>query len=307
MEPVLDGARADADEGVPAANVAVNTSADVPRASSEEELGNNEGADLSALDSGAAGERKRRGFDLELAESVALEVGARTESGAADVIGHCAPKEPTEDAPYVATAARRGHCAPQHVVLHYLRKWRGAKGAKRPPRVPLRELPFAFMGGLLSVGTLAAINFVCFAEDAPSYEMVIASFGASAVLLYGAPAAVFSQPYNVIGGHVLSALVGVAVRVLIVERGCSDRGESCEWVGAALAVAFSLVLMLATGSTHPPGSATALLAVTGDPVVRALGFMFVLVPVATGASVMVLVALLVMNMDPKRRYPQYWF
>ena len=106
----------------------------------------------------------------------------------------------------------------------------------------------------------------------------------------------------------LSALVGVAVRVAIVEHACADYGGvDCTWFGGALAVALSVPLMMLTGTLHPPGGGTALAAVTGDAAVRAAGFLFVVMPVATGAAFMLVVALVFNNVHPPVRYPLTWW
>ncbi len=64
--------------------------------------------------------------------------------------------------------------------------------------------------------------------------------------------------------------------------------------------------MHATKTLHPPGGATALIAVIGSPKIHALGYLYVLVPVGAGAVVMLVVALLVNNISPNRRYPEFW-
>jgi len=113
--------------------------------------------------------------------------------------------------------------------------------------------------------------------------MIIGSFGASAVLLFGAPSAPFSQPRNVIGGHVLSSLCGVGTTQLLADA-----------VGVAVAgpvaVATALVVMQLTRTVHPPAGGTALIAVHGSPAIDALGWGFG-VPCAVGPSVLVLSAL----------------
>lgn len=62
-----------------------------------------------------------------------------------------------------------------------------------------------------------------------------------------------------------------------------------------------------TKTLHPPGGATALIAVIGSSKIHHLGYLYVLIPVAAGALIMLTVALLVNNLAPTRRYPEYWF
>ncbi|ESE42628.1 HPP family protein [Shewanella decolorationis S12] len=128
---------------------------------------------------------------------------------------------------------------------------------------------------------------------------VIGSFGASAVLVYGAPLAEFSQPRNLIGGSVLSALIGVAVYQVFADYMV---------LASALAVSLAIALMYLTRTLHPPGGATALIAVIGGDNVHQLGFLYAVMPVFLGSLLLLLVALVVNNLstDPKRHYPVYW-
>jgi CBS-domain-containing membrane protein len=130
-------------------------------------------------------------------------------------------------------------------------------------------------------------------------SFLIGSFGASAVLIYGAPNSPLAQPRNVIGGHFLSAIVGCAWRVAI------DRFEHS--VTSALAVATSIVVMQFTETVHPPGGATALIAVTTQPLLPWANFLYIFVPVLTGSIVMLIVALIVNNLSKHRTYPTWWW
>ena len=124
---------------------------------------------------------------------------------------------------------------------------------------------------------------------------LIGSVGASAVLAYGAPQAPFSQPRNIIGGHCVSALVGVTVFFFLGNEGM---------FACPLAVSLAIVAMQLTGTVHPPGGAT-LIAVIGGSTVHQLGYWYVICPVGLGACIMVVVAILVNNLsgDTARKYP----
>lgn len=161
----------------------------------------------------------------------------------------------------------------------------------------------SFIGGLLGMCAVAALHYRVLAPLA--LAMVIGSFAASAVLLYGVPAAPLAQPRNVLGGHVLGALVGVTLRIVIAEHACGGEID-CLWFSSALSVAATISLMELTGTVHPPGGATAFIAVVGDASIQRLGYLFVLLPVLSGAAIMVLVALIVNNLFPTRQYPQFW-
>jgi len=75
---------------------------------------------------------------------------------------------------------------------------------------------------------------------------------------------------------------------------------------AALAVSIAIVAMLATGTVHPPGGATALIAVIGEEKIHQMGFLYPFIPVGLGALVLLIVGLLVNNVSKNRRYPEYW-
>ena len=128
--------------------------------------------------------------------------------------------------------------------------------------------------------------------------MLIGSFGASAILLYGVPTSPLAQPRNLLGGHVISALIGVLCVTLMPDP---------LWLSAALAVSVSLAVMHLTRTVHPPGGASALIAVIGGPKIHALGFLYALVPVGLGALIMLAVALLTNNLAKARRYPVFWY
>ena len=165
----------------------------------------------------------------------------------------------------------------------------------RPPRVGTAEILWSFVGAAAGIAAVAWLHERV--ADPLGLSMLIGSFGASAVLLYGAPKSPLAQPRNLIGGHVLSALVGVTVRLIL---------PGPPWLVCALAVALAIAVMHATGTLHPPGGATALIAVTGGPKILALGYLYVLFPVLSGALVMLLVAVVAVNAAPNRRYPEYW-
>ncbi len=163
-----------------------------------------------------------------------------------------------------------------------------------PCSISLSETFWSFVGALVGIGCVAYLHFALLADS--DAVMLIGSFGASAVLLYGAPAAPLSQPRNLVGGHVLSALIGVATATHV----------SLPWLACALAVATAIAVMHLTATLHPPGGATALIAVIGSDRVHALGYGYALVPALSGALILLAVALVINNIPKSRRYPQYW-
>ncbi|GAA4446502.1 hypothetical protein GCM10023091_39730 [Ravibacter arvi] len=150
---------------------------------------------------------------------------------------------------------------------------------------------WSFTGAFLGIGIIAFLQSHFTASD---HLFLIGSFGASSVLIYGAIQSPLAQPRNLIGGHVISTLVGVTVCRL-----CPD----IIWITAPLAVALSIISMQMTKTLHPPGGASALIAVTGSEQVKDLGYWFVFSPVLSGALILLAVALVFNNITPDRQYP----
>ena len=178
-------------------------------------------------------------------------------------------------------------------IAEYLAKMKG--GAKSPPGVSAGELLWSWIGSVLGIGACGWLSSRYF--EPRDLSLLIGSFGASAVLVYGAIKSPLAQPRNLIGGHVISGLVGVA---------CWQVFGATLWIAAALAVSLAIVAMLATKTLHPPGGATALIAVIGGDKVHALGFLYAIIPAGAGAVVLLIVALLVNNLNRNRKYPEYW-
>lgn len=177
----------------------------------------------------------------------------------------------------------------------YWRKMRGTTHGN-PPRVSTEEIFWSWLGAFLGIGAVGGIGQIFFAGS--DLTLLIGSFGASAVLIYGAVRSPLAQPRNLIGGHVLSALVGVL---------CWQLLQDVPWLAPAVAVATAIALMHATRTLHPPGGATALIAVIGSPDIHQLGFWYVLMPATLGPLIMLAVALLINNIPRSRRYPESWY
>jgi CBS-domain-containing membrane protein len=179
------------------------------------------------------------------------------------------------------------------IVAEYLSKMKG--GAKSPPGVGKSELIWSWLGSALGIGICGYLSSRYF--EPRDLTLLIGSFGASAVLVYGAIKSPLAQPRNLIGGHVLSGLTGVA---------CYNLFGNIVWLAAAMAVSLAIVVMLATKTLHPPGGATALIAVIGGAKIHNLGFLYALIPAGTGALMLLVIALLVNNLSRSRKYPEYW-
>ncbi|KAG0197380.1 hypothetical protein BGX28_009121 [Mortierella sp. GBA30] len=177
---------------------------------------------------------------------------------------------------------------------------------KIPPKPPTRVaiLLSSFVASFTGIAIVASLSFNAqwfLDRDVP---VIAGSFGASAVLIYGAIEAPLSQPRNVIGGHIMSALIGVSLFKLFNMLSAAMFAK-LHWLLCSLAVSLSLFLMQLTHTVHPPASATALIAVTGGPTIYNLGYWYVLCPIALGVALMMIVAMLVNNVA--RKYPVHWW
>jgi CBS-domain-containing membrane protein len=162
----------------------------------------------------------------------------------------------------------------------------------RETLVDSKEHLWSFIGSFIGIGLIAFIQSHLLTNNDNLF--LIGSFGASCVLVYGAIESPLAQPRNLLGGHVVSALVGVTVFKIFPD---------IIWITAPLAVSLSIVMMQITKTLHPPGGATALIAVIGSAKVKSLGYLYVLSPVLSGAVILLLVALVFNNITSYRKYP----
>lgn len=159
--------------------------------------------------------------------------------------------------------------------------------------VSWREKIVSMLGGLISIIVLTFITERVLSLSGAT--AVIASMGASAVLLFAVPHGQLSQPWPVLAGHVFSAIIGVVCAQLI-------HGPE---LAAAFAVCLSIGMMHHFKCIHPPGGATALTAVLGGNAIHDMGFRFVIFPVLLNCLIMVGVAILFNVFFGWRRYPAY--
>ena len=152
---------------------------------------------------------------------------------------------------------------------------------------------WAWIGSFL--GIIAISYFHMDILDDKDLTLVVGSFGASAVLIYGVPNSPLSQPRNLIGGHLLSAIVGVISYKLF---------SSNLFLATAIAVSTSILIMQLTLTLHPPGGATSLIAVIGGEQIHELEFFYILIPVFSGALILFLIAFIVNNIPKNREYPE---
>lgn len=155
-----------------------------------------------------------------------------------------------------------------------------------------KEHFFTFLGSFFGIGLIGFMSSRHFLLNDTLF--LIGSFGASSVLIYGAINSPLAQPRNLVGGHLVSAFIGVSLYKIIPNE---------IWLSSALAVSLSIVAMQVTKTLHPPGGATALIANIGSEKIKSLGYMYMLSPVFTGVLILLSVALVFNNISADRRYP----
>jgi CBS-domain-containing membrane protein len=166
----------------------------------------------------------------------------------------------------------------------FIEKFRGDQAAI-PPRASNRVIFLAWLGGFVAIGVIAGLF------EGTAWPLVLGSFGASCVLIFGFPDVPFSQPRNVVVGHFLSSLSGLAFLSLFGPH----------WWSVALAVGTAIALMMWTRTVHPPAGSNPVIIYLLQP-----GWGFLLAPTLLGAVVLVLVTLLYNNATRATRYPKYW-
>jgi CBS-domain-containing membrane protein len=161
------------------------------------------------------------------------------------------------------------------------------KGKLRGTYAPrsIKYAAWGFVSGTLSILAILAVT------EMAGFPLLIGSFGASAVLLFGANESPLAQPRNLVGGHLISAIVAVVMVSLFGSNPFT----------IALSVGISIFLMYITNTIHPPGGATALIGVQGHA-----GFAFIFVPVLAGVLILLVIALFTNNIVHHRQYPKHW-
>jgi CBS-domain-containing membrane protein len=186
-------------------------------------------------------------------------------------------------------------------IATYVRKIGGGDATGKPPRAEAHETAKSLVGSFLGIFTMALIDEYWLTAQYEHSFILIGSFGAAAVLMFDAHQSPLAQPWNVVGGQVVSAFVGVSVR-----KFCTEIVSIGPVVQKALAVSFAIATMDIFDCLHPPGGATSLIAIIGGPGVSKMGYMYVLYAGA-GAAIMLSVALLFNNLWNSRSYPKYYW
>lgn len=154
---------------------------------------------------------------------------------------------------------------------------------RQQPALPLRKAAIAGIGGAITIALLGLLS------EISNSTLLMVGFGASCVLVFTVPEAPFSQPINVICGHVISALCGILVAELL----------PVEWWSIGLAVGMSIALMAMLRVTHPPAGGNPIFAMTSGQVLS-----YVLAPVLVGAVVVVVIGT-IYHRATGTRYPNW--
>ncbi|HED35602.1 MAG TPA: hypothetical protein ENJ08_15515 [Gammaproteobacteria bacterium] len=181
-----------------------------------------------------------------------------------------------------------------------------------------KNTPFSLTGGLLwlkhfmalefdsvshaeklvsTIGAIVGIVLISFISfhvtGASGSVLIVPSMGASAVLVFAVPHGKLSQPWSLIAGHLVSAVIGVACYQLIPQP----------FIAAGMAVGLAIGAMHLLNCIHPPGGATALAAVIGGPAIHGLGYAYVISPILLNVAIIFTVAIVFNSLFPWRRYP----
>ena len=154
-----------------------------------------------------------------------------------------------------------------------------------------RERFITSLGGFCGILGVFVVSTSLF--DGRDATLIVASMGASAVLLFAVPHSALAQPWNVLGGHLIAAIIGVSIARYIPDV----------MLASALSVGCAITAMHYLRCIHPPGGATALTAVVGGHAVQSMGYTFVLQPVLLNCIVILAIAIIFNALFDYYRYP----
>jgi CBS-domain-containing membrane protein len=163
-------------------------------------------------------------------------------------------------------------------------KMRGDR-APRSPRADLRTIGLAFTGSALAIAILSSLT------QTLGTALIVGTFGASTLLVFGYPDAAFSQPRNLVFGHLLGAIIGLLFLNFL--------GDS-SW-SLAFATATVIAAMMFTHTVHPPASSNTFAIFLIKPT-----WVFLLTPILLGSMIILIIALLYNNLVREARWPKHW-
>ncbi|HSH54714.1 MAG TPA: HPP family protein, partial [Methylotenera sp.] len=163
--------------------------------------------------------------------------------------------------------------SPEPIVVNYTERLRACLGA---------------LIGILLTGLLT----YTIEGGSSAVPLLVAPIGASAVLLFAVPSSPLAQPWSIVGGNMIAAIIGVTCALWVHDL----------ILAAALAVSISIAAMFALRCLHPPSGAVALTAVLGGSAIHAQGYSFVFFPIGINSLLLLLVAIVFNNLT-RRPYP----
>lgn len=154
----------------------------------------------------------------------------------------------------------------------------------------IKELFISALGAFIAVATAGFFSNVILAST--NTPLIVASAGASAMLVFGLPHALVSRPWNLIGGHMVSAIVGVTCCYLISDT----------LLSTSIAIPIALIAMHLLKCMHAPGGATAVTAIIGGEAVHQLGYAFVILPIFFNSLILLIVAISIASFREKNPF-----
>ena len=172
------------------------------------------------------------------------------------------------------------------LIMRFLRFF-----AVDPVNLSLKGKIYSLIACFCSIFFIALITRIV--TLGPEYPMIVASMGASTVILFFIPNSPLAQPWPFASGQLSSALVGITCALYIEETASA----------AAVAVGGSVLVMLLLRCLHPPGAATSLAPIMAGESLTSLGYNFVIQPVAVNVVFMLLLAVFINRLVMKHNYP----
>nr|WP_262386921.1 HPP family protein [Streptomyces sp. TRM49041] len=157
---------------------------------------------------------------------------------------------------------------------------------KAPARAARSAISVATLAGVVALLLLVAIGVLI------DQTVLIPPLAASAALVFAAPALPLAQPRSVVGGQLISAVVGFV---------CLAVGGSSIWT-SAVAGGLAIGAMALARAPHSPAAATSVIVVLTEPPTAVF---LLLLLVAT--LVLVGVGIIVGRSGRTARYPTYWW
>jgi len=187
-------------------------------------------------------------------------------------------------------------------LVTYTNKWKGAGGAAAKG-TDFNYCKWVFFGSICAIGAMTFIDDMVDEytyNDAYTLYALVTHFSAVALILFSTPTSPYGQPRNVIGGHVLSAVIAV-----VMDSNKEFFGVTQVMMNA-LAPTTAIGAMTWTGLMHPPAAACCFIFVSGGPRIKNLGYLYIFFPVLLDVGIMLFLALVINNACETRKYPVYW-